>query len=481
MDDALAQKAIDLALKGDWEKAVEVNLQIAKIAPNDTDALNRLARAYAETGAIPKAKTTAEKVLKIDSVNPIAIRSLEKWKSLKKNDKLSSTDISSDTFLEEPGTTTNAAGETVPRAGIFPILRAVQSSKAVDAVARTIQQEPGNAGSIWQMLQSILQTLMMELCMLPTPPAFVTNYESLENWGSPSRVVSSAERPICLGNYFVKPQICFGIPPACNVFFPSQIQSFAYNENFATQPTRLYFNEEVIMQLLDPRNTQQGAMPQLVRDALAVAHPEEVNAMMRQEALNPTSNWINGKNLLVYPEEFFRGPVLDRRPLPRWFFYLQEVRDPRDPAVNDPPLDTQALRAVSGDDPARAIYRLFASYEFHKEKYAKRTGGLNLVFNPYPVPGFPCAILDRRVEPLDVFGYIMSVRQNMTSSGWSTSVSYSYGRTFQEAFQLMERQFTMEGIRAQQDRDAYHQEIAAAQAAKGAVQSAGSGSSPGGK
>lgn len=105
MDDSLAQKAVNLALTGNWEEAVKVNLQIIKDTPDDVDALNRLGRAYAEVGEMTKAKTTAEKVLKIDSVNPIAVKSLEKWKSLKKTDKLSSSAISSDAFLEEPGKT----------------------------------------------------------------------------------------------------------------------------------------------------------------------------------------------------------------------------------------------------------------------------------------------------------------------------------------------------------------------------------------
>lgn len=105
MDESLAQKAIEQALKGNWEEALKTNLQIVKLTPNDIEALNRLARAYAETGNLQKAKSTAEKVLKIDSVNTIALKSLEKWKSLKKTDKLMSSDISSDTFLEEPGKT----------------------------------------------------------------------------------------------------------------------------------------------------------------------------------------------------------------------------------------------------------------------------------------------------------------------------------------------------------------------------------------
>jgi tetratricopeptide (TPR) repeat protein len=105
MDTDLAQEAIAAALSGNWREAVKFNSQILKGSPQDTDALNRLARAYAETGKIAKAKTLSQKVLKIDPFNPIATKCLAKWKGLKKgqaeNHKLSSAEA----FLEEPGKT----------------------------------------------------------------------------------------------------------------------------------------------------------------------------------------------------------------------------------------------------------------------------------------------------------------------------------------------------------------------------------------
>ena len=58
--------------------------------------------------------------------------------------------------------------------GVFPILRAVRADFAVSAVAR-LAQSIGSSGSIWDMLQQIMQTLMMEIAMLPTAAAAVIN------------------------------------------------------------------------------------------------------------------------------------------------------------------------------------------------------------------------------------------------------------------------------------------------------------------
>ncbi len=105
MEKSLAQKAINLALAGEWREAVKVNLEILKKNSTDTEALNRLAKAYAELGEIQKAKTITAKVIRIDPTNTIAQKCLEKWKSFKNIGQNGTQSISVDSFLEESGKT----------------------------------------------------------------------------------------------------------------------------------------------------------------------------------------------------------------------------------------------------------------------------------------------------------------------------------------------------------------------------------------
>ncbi len=105
MDTSLAQIAIGFVLRGEWNEAIKINLQILNDSPEDVDALNRLAKAYAEQGHLPKAREMAQKALKIDPGNTIATKCLEKWKSLKKGEVGSITTPSTESFLEEPGKT----------------------------------------------------------------------------------------------------------------------------------------------------------------------------------------------------------------------------------------------------------------------------------------------------------------------------------------------------------------------------------------
>lgn len=84
----LSDQAINLALKSKWEEAIKINKQIIDDEPENTDALNRLARAFYEIGKIKDAKSTSEKVIKIESSNKIAEKALEKYKrSLATSDK----------------------------------------------------------------------------------------------------------------------------------------------------------------------------------------------------------------------------------------------------------------------------------------------------------------------------------------------------------------------------------------------------------
>lgn len=104
MFDDLAQNAVNFALKGDWESAVSENLKILRRDRSNVDALNRLAKAYSETGDIKKARETAEKAIKIDPLNPIAVKCLEKWKTPRMGSP-KTTESLFEHFIEEPGKT----------------------------------------------------------------------------------------------------------------------------------------------------------------------------------------------------------------------------------------------------------------------------------------------------------------------------------------------------------------------------------------
>lgn len=100
--------AIQTALRGDWQNATLLNKALLNDNPNDIEALNRLAFAFTFLDKIKEAKATYKKVLEIDALNPIALRSLKRLtdiEGLTKSVKNLSAIYVRNAFLEETGKT----------------------------------------------------------------------------------------------------------------------------------------------------------------------------------------------------------------------------------------------------------------------------------------------------------------------------------------------------------------------------------------
>jgi tetratricopeptide (TPR) repeat protein len=102
MTPLLKSQAIQTALTGDWNNAINLNQQILEVEPDDIDTLNRLAFAYLSLGQPKKSKNLYEKVLSLDMKNPIAIRNLKRLNDTKTN-KINVQ--LNNLFIEEPGKT----------------------------------------------------------------------------------------------------------------------------------------------------------------------------------------------------------------------------------------------------------------------------------------------------------------------------------------------------------------------------------------
>lgn len=117
MDDStikLSDQAIQAALLANWEDALLLNQQIIALQPENTDALNRTARAYFELGNYSEAKKFYQSSLKIDPYNQIAAKFLKRIEVFAKkgssSDRVVKKTITSkpfnlDLFIEEPGKT----------------------------------------------------------------------------------------------------------------------------------------------------------------------------------------------------------------------------------------------------------------------------------------------------------------------------------------------------------------------------------------
>ena len=107
-----ADIAIQMALQGQWEQAVDVNRAILESFPAEVDAFNRLGKALTELGRYADASDSYTKAIEIDPLNPIARKNLSRLATLgktapkKKSKNAASQKLSPEMFIEERGKTT---------------------------------------------------------------------------------------------------------------------------------------------------------------------------------------------------------------------------------------------------------------------------------------------------------------------------------------------------------------------------------------
>jgi hypothetical protein len=103
-----ADQAIQLALQGRWTEAADLNREIVEYFPGDVDAFNRLGKALTELGRYGEAKDAYMKALKIDPLNSIAQKNLNRLASLGDQEaapRPAGQKLSPQMFIEETGKT----------------------------------------------------------------------------------------------------------------------------------------------------------------------------------------------------------------------------------------------------------------------------------------------------------------------------------------------------------------------------------------
>lgn len=96
------EQAVSLALRGRWDEAVAINDRILSLFPNDADAYNRLGKAYTELGRYADAHAAYDHTLRIDALNTIAKKNLQRLSTLTA-ERLPSAAPALSARMEQPG------------------------------------------------------------------------------------------------------------------------------------------------------------------------------------------------------------------------------------------------------------------------------------------------------------------------------------------------------------------------------------------
>ena len=103
-----SEQAIALAMKNRWDDAAQVNRDILEMFPNEVDAYNRLGKALTELGRYAEARDAYTHAVKLDPLNGIATKNLQRLGKLAVEGSSSNSPSPVDPrlFIEESGKTT---------------------------------------------------------------------------------------------------------------------------------------------------------------------------------------------------------------------------------------------------------------------------------------------------------------------------------------------------------------------------------------
>jgi hypothetical protein len=134
-----SEVAIQAALQGKWQDAVQINKQILESFPTDVDAYNRLGKAQTELGKYKDARLSYEKALEIDPLNTIAQKNLARLATLGKSapPRPAAQKLSPQMFIEETGKT-----------GITTLLRPQMGIAARMTAGDQVQLEREKGGAL---------------------------------------------------------------------------------------------------------------------------------------------------------------------------------------------------------------------------------------------------------------------------------------------------------------------------------------------
>jgi tetratricopeptide (TPR) repeat protein len=103
-----SEQAISLAMKNRWEEAAQLNREILDMFPNEVDAFNRLGKALTELGRYSEARDAYARAVKIDPLNGIATKNLQRLGKLAAEGSAAPppSPVDPRLFIEESGKTT---------------------------------------------------------------------------------------------------------------------------------------------------------------------------------------------------------------------------------------------------------------------------------------------------------------------------------------------------------------------------------------
>jgi len=263
----------------------------------------------------------------------------------------------------------------------------------LDFFQKFIKNQVGGGGGMVtarQMINTMLGTVMHSMTTMPCPwldPGGTALGLDIQQAAPELAKQTVSDQPwegASLNYVVVKPDTWFLAPPACNIVFPHQYNSLAYQRSYLAEPTRLMLRTSLFF---------TGRSKWLTERFYAPDFSEVAEVMYRE------------------------GGHLDR---------MAEILMPHEEFVGLNPIFTweSDLGAYVQKGGRREYLSKLCDYLFWKYRFSTRSTNVSGPFNPNLVPGYPGLVMDRVGIPGLITRHVMGNVQTVVHSidqngGWT--------------------------------------------------------------
>ena len=329
--------------------------------------------------------------------------------------------------------------KSVLPSGIAPVLRTSRGKKYVRALARMTGRKYGASGTSAALINNVFQVLNYEILDILAP-----GIVQVDDIGIPTKAFDPKKRSNRIVQHVTKPTTPYGIPPSCNTLFPCMVTSWSISKNYASAPTRYYYDRKSQGRRLSLKSNKKG----YADHGTYVGYPAKIT----RHAQNASSSRGSDLEVLVFPEEYYRGPnpvFTEINPLLYEIKRLENSRRvegvtkiPKDsiqnlsdgsiPADQLNFLQEALLKASSKGNDSYGLFVKQAQVDYVTARTAGTQVSINTIFNPNMVPGFSSLMFDSEDSNIPIIGYVRNITHTLSQGASSTSVGLTNVRTLKD-------------------------------------------------
>lgn len=293
---------------------------------------------------------------------------------------------------------------------IFPILKGNSTNITISYLSNSLQSQMDSISTVRGLIDGVAEPMEFEYCT-PNAPAFRKgNPKGTTVYEREDRVVSS----------YLKPIFSDSLPPMCNVIFRSQILQLDAQDTYKGSATRVQIrdiNGPLAKLHADKKNPYDVyTAQQLLEIALTNIYP--LRDIDKSIISDPTMQKV--ASYMLDTEEY-TGPWIKQVGTPLWWQW-SETLTTKDSKEQEPTNTTKFRQKL-------------CHRQLLQAKYANRQLSVQMTFNPYITPGYPCVVFDADDTGLMFAGHVLAVQHSIAPDTMSmlTTVEINYVRTLHEA------------------------------------------------